>query len=142
MKNRDRLLAPLSLRGSFLAFVALLLMLVSWGSLPARDGNSRRPARIPGLRGAAAIVRDAGPVLPPRPSAGFGRIPLQFIPNEGQAAGLVDFYVQGRADLPPRPRSRSAVGAEARFCGFGPWSRACRIGTLGGRRFLLQRQTR
>jgi len=34
--------------------------------------------------------------LGPTPSAVYGRIPLQFVPNEGQAGGPVDFYVQGR----------------------------------------------
>ncbi len=32
---------------------------------------------------------------PPRFDSRFGQVPLQFIPNDGQAGGPVDFYVQG-----------------------------------------------
>lgn len=39
----------------------------------------------------------ARPSPGPRPNPDFGRLPLQFIPNEGQVRGPADFSVQGKA---------------------------------------------
>jgi hypothetical protein len=44
----------------------------------------------------ASSGRQKGTFQVPRAGADFGRIPLQFIPNEGQVSGPVDFYVQGQ----------------------------------------------
>ena len=36
------------------------------------------------------------PSRAPVPEAGFGKMPLQFVPNEGQVDGPAAFYVRGR----------------------------------------------
>ena len=62
--------------------LAVLLCLQASTGNPRGTDESRSPAFAP-PRG-------------PRADADFGKIPLQFIPNEGQVEGPAAFYVQGR----------------------------------------------
>src|SRR5512136_1544586 len=62
--------------------VSLLTLSVSAG----RQGDPQPPPQTKAMPTAAPV----------RPGAGFGEIPLQFIPNRGQTANQVAFYVQGR----------------------------------------------
>ncbi|HOW84508.1 MAG TPA: hypothetical protein P5119_04040 [Candidatus Aminicenantes bacterium] len=62
------------------------------GGRPAGSAETLRPFPLR-LGSPAQAVPSASA---PRAAAGYGRLPLQFIPNTGQAGGPADFYVQGR----------------------------------------------
>jgi len=66
---------------STVVFIAFLIALVL--------GEKRRDG------GGVARLSPPASAAEPRLGAGFGQVPLQFIPNEGQAGGPVDFYIQG-----------------------------------------------
>jgi len=80
---------------------AVVLAAVILIGLVVVPGSGGRPAGRDGTpRPLSLRLASPAPAVPsastPRAAAGYGRIPLQFVPNMGQAGGPADFYVQGR----------------------------------------------
>ncbi|MBM3305353.1 MAG: hypothetical protein FJY79_05340 [Candidatus Aminicenantes bacterium] len=79
-----------------LGCLSVLLVVLAMSLEPQASARSAAQAdSSPAAYAAATAPRDA--ILPaPRTDAAYGKIPLQFIPNEGQMDGAVAFSIQGR----------------------------------------------